>query len=675
MFLKKNNKKLSLIVVLLLVTACGGGGGSDSTPTPVTSAPPSPPVNNAPVVSSANTDMTAEINVEMDFDASKGGTTFSDSDGDSLSYSISISPANSDLRGDGPVLRGFATELGQFEINITATDGNGGSASDIFFIDFENTNQFAPSLENPNNDQITKMGLAFDYDTSQGNSTFFDFDGDTITYTVTLTPAIAGLTTDGASIRGVATELATSVVTVKANDGRGLEAEDVFTLSSVDNLPPQLQNPNFDQFGDENVPFEYDVSQGGTTFVDLEGDAITYSVSFEFPIEGLVVDGPIISGTPTSANFTVVTVTATDALGNSSQDEFFLDIFFDFSFQGVPNLPDTKFNYANPDLPAHFTDPNHPLGNVVALDNTPASNPVTDAGATLGRVLFYDPRLSSDDFISCAFCHEQSIGFSDFGQTSSGVGGSTDRHSMGLANANYYQSGKFFWDERSATLEEQVLEPIISPIELGSTLPDVVAKLIDTDFYPALFNDAFGSEEITSHEIALALAQFIRSMKSFESKFDEGVPINFSNFTEQEALGHRLFSSDAPGTTRTVNCNACHTTSAHIADTVHNTGLDIETSADEGAGNGQFKVPSLRNISVRAPYMHDGRFFSLEEVIDFYNSDVQPHVNLDENYKDTAGNVKALNLTDEEKAALIAYLNTLTDNEFLSDPKFSNPFF
>ena len=103
--------------------------------------------------------------------------------------------------------------------------------------------------------------------------------------------------------------------------------------------------------------------------------------------------------------------------------------------------------------------------------------------------------------------------------------------------------------------------------------------------------------------------------------------------------------------------------------------MTVLRGTDEGAGNGQFKVPSLRNISVRAPYMHDGRFFSLEEVIDFYNSDVQPHVNLDENYIDTAGNVKALNLTDEEKAALIAYLNTLTDNEFLSDPKFTNPFF
>ena len=495
----------------MLLTACGGGGGSAATPAPVTSAPP-PAVNNAPVVASANTDMSVEINVDLEYDASKGGTTFTDADADTLSYSLSISPANSDLQSDGSILRGIPTQLGQFEINITATDGKGGSASDIFFITFTDNNQFAPSLENPNNDQLTKMGQAFDYDTSQNGNTFLDFDGDPLTYTVTLNPAIAGLSIDGANIRGIATELATSVVTVKANDGRGGEGEDVFTLSSVDNLPPQLQNPNSDQFGDENVPFEYDVSQGGTTFVDLEGDAITYSIVFEFPIEGLEVNGPIISGTPTAAVFTNVTVIATDALGNSSQDEFFLDIFFDFSFQGVPNLPTTKFNYANPDLPAHFTDPNHPLGNVVDTDNTPASNPITDAGATLGRVLFYDPRLSSDTFFSCAFCHSQSIAFADFGQTSSGVGGSTPRHSMGLANANYYKRGKFFWDERSATLEEQVLEPIISPIELGSTLPDVVAKLIDTDFYPDLFNDAFGSEEISSHEIALALAQFIRSI-------------------------------------------------------------------------------------------------------------------------------------------------------------------
>ncbi len=337
----------------------------------------------------------------------------------------------------------------------------------------------------------------------------------------------------------------------------------------------------------------------------------------------------------------------------------------------IPLLPAVLFAYsdATSPLPAWFTA-NGPGGSVIADDNTPATNQTTDAGATLGRVLFYDTRLSSTNTISCGSCHVQSLGFGDTARFSTGVAGFTARHTMSLANARFYKRGKFFWDERAATLEDQVLMPIQNPVEMGETLDGVVAKVSAASFYPALFQAAFGSTVISSNAISLALAQYVRSMISSNSKFDKAFvgagPPNFSNFTAQEQLGQTLFTGVA-------GCAACHATNAHVLDAIHDTGLD-STITDIGTGNGSFKAPSLRNVGLRASFMHDGRFRTLQQVVAFYDSGVQANPNLDRRLQNTDGTPRRLNLTQPQRDALVAFLNTLTDSTYITAARFSNPF-
>lgn len=351
------------------------------------------------------------------------------------------------------------------------------------------------------------------------------------------------------------------------------------------------------------------------------------------------------------------------------------------------NLPDPVYNYSNIDLPMPFIQPN-----ILGQDNEPDSNQVTDWGATLGRVLFYDKALSLNNTIACASCHKQENGFADPEVFSIGFeGGITGRNSMGLTNARYYSRGAFFWDERAASLEEQVLMPIQDHVEMGMSLDVLTEKLENVDYYPDLFQLAFGDEKINAGRISKALAQFIRSMVSFQSKYDEGL-INmrpgqnpgttpFTNFTDIENLGKALFFSQR------TNCAACHGTINFVAPTPFNNGLDINSS-DNGIGgisgdlrdNALFKVNSLRNIETTAPYMHDGRFATLAEVIEHYNSGIQPHPNLAPQLRVRGNrgpdNVQPIrmNLTEQEKQALVAFLNTLTDQNFLQDERFSDPF-
>jgi cytochrome c peroxidase len=303
------------------------------------------------------------------------------------------------------------------------------------------------------------------------------------------------------------------------------------------------------------------------------------------------------------------------------------------------------------------------------LDNTPADNLLTDAGATLGRVLFYDKRLSHDDGTSCASCHKQTNGFSDPAQFSTGINGQlTARHSMALANGVYYVNGAAFWDERAESLEAQALIPIESSREMGSTLAEVVSKLSQTTFYPALFQAAFGSPEVTAERIGKAIAQFERAMVSYQAKYDTAFapgsqsPDFESVFTADELAGEALFRGAG-------RCSGCHTTRAHVGQQVANIGLDA-TVEDEGAGEGRFKTPSLRNAAVRGRFMHDGRFATLQEVIEFYNSGVQDNPSLDQGLR----NPLQLNLTPEQVLQLVAYIETLTDSVFLTSELFSDPF-
>lgn len=343
------------------------------------------------------------------------------------------------------------------------------------------------------------------------------------------------------------------------------------------------------------------------------------------------------------------------------------------------DLPATRFNYANPTLPAHL------LVQVIrAQDNEPADNPVTDAGATLGRVLFHDNRLSASQTVSCSSCHQQEHGFSDPAKFSTGFdGGLTTRNSMGLTNARYYLRGKFFWDERAATLEAQTLEPIQNHVEMGMTLDVLTQRIGNEPYYNTLFTSAFGDATVTSGRVSQALSQFIRSIASGASKYDLGVPLGFSNFTTQENLGRQIFTGGAGG------CAACHGSDNFVpGNNIFNNGLE-SPYVDKGLGEvsglasdeGFFKAPSLRNIELTAPYMHDGRFATLEDVVNFYNNGVVNHANLSPQLRLPPGppgspppGPRRLNLSETQKAALVAFLKTLTDRSVTTDPKFSDPF-
>ncbi|MFK7906657.1 MAG: cytochrome c peroxidase [Chitinophagales bacterium] len=356
------------------------------------------------------------------------------------------------------------------------------------------------------------------------------------------------------------------------------------------------------------------------------------------------------------------------------------------------DLPDTPFNYTDIEIPTHLSTNvlNGPGQNAATdNDNTPMDNPTTDEGATLGRVLFYDKNLSANQTVSCASCHKQANGFSDDAVLSIGFeGDTTRRHSMSLTNAKWYDKGRFFWDERAATLEAQVLMPFQDPVEMGMTLEEIVSAVESQAFYPALFEDAFGSEEVNTDRISKALAQFVRSMVSVSSAYDIGraqvnIPAaDFPNFTESENNGKTLFF--LPKALGGLSCVGCHSTEAFINPDAGatNNGLDLESTDDLGvfeaipnpAFLGTFKVPSLKNIELTAPYMHDGRFATLEEVVEHYNSGVQNHPNLNNSLKGTDGLPQQLNLTEQEKTDVVNFLKTLTDNVLISDVKFSDPF-
>lgn len=357
------------------------------------------------------------------------------------------------------------------------------------------------------------------------------------------------------------------------------------------------------------------------------------------------------------------------------------------------DLPEVAFDYTGVVLPEHYRVNFFPAAfqfqnAVTANDNTPNDNAVTNAGATLGRVLFYDKKLSANSTIACASCHVQAFGFSDVAALSLGFNsGMTRRHSMGLTNARFYQRGAFFWDERAASLEEQVLQPFQDPVEMGLSLEELINTLEAQPYYPPLFAEAFGSQEVTADRTARALAQFVRSIVSVDSRYDQARAevdnplMAFPTFTEAENRGKMLFFNPGPGRTP---CLGCHATEAfiNVAAGPTNNGLDAQSTDDLGvfettnnpAQRGVFKVPSLKNIALTAPYMHDGRFDHLAEVIDHYSTGIQDHPNLSPALRNGNGDPLRYNFSEEEKADLIAFLQTLTDEALVNDLKFSNPF-
>lgn len=331
-----------------------------------------------------------------------------------------------------------------------------------------------------------------------------------------------------------------------------------------------------------------------------------------------------------------------------------------------------------------------------AFDTTPDDNPTTVEGAELGRYLFYDVRLSKNNTIACASCHKQENAFADPEQFSEGFEGKrTSRNSMAIVNMRW--QSLFFWDGRAKSLEEQVLMPVQDEIEMGMTLAEMTEKLKTIDIYPDMFESAFGTSEITSDRVSKALSQFIRTLVSQNSKFDEAYGKSDAAIRQilstEEYLGYQLFIThvdpdygsgiNIPGSaSRGANCGDCHRTALFTTSTFTNNGLDSLTTdagygdiSGKGKFDGTFKTPTVRNIELTAPYMHDGRFATLEEVIEHYDEHVLDHKNLDSQISE-AGNTwpGKLNLTDQEKAALIAFLKTLTDNDFVTNPKYASPF-
>ncbi|MEM6726411.1 MAG: cytochrome c peroxidase [Bacteroidota bacterium] len=312
----------------------------------------------------------------------------------------------------------------------------------------------------------------------------------------------------------------------------------------------------------------------------------------------------------------------------------------------------------------------------------PADNPITLAGVELGRRLFYDPILSADSTQSCSSCHFQNLSFTDARNVSTGIDGiAGTRSAMALVNLGYNFNG-LFWDGSTSTLESQALLPIEDPIELHFNWPDLICKLSNHPDYPAYFREAFGinnTNQITKELAAKAMAQFERTMISDESKFDRVIYRQEEFFSDDELNGYEMFFDLASGILPDAECGHCHNAPLFTVNNYRNNGLDealdLNDFDDIGFGavtgnvfdNGKFRIPTLRNIALTAPYMHDGRFETLEEVIDHYDSGGHYADNLDPL-------IFPIGLTDEQKDQILAFLHTLTDTTSLMREEFSNPF-
>jgi len=302
----------------------------------------------------------------------------------------------------------------------------------------------------------------------------------------------------------------------------------------------------------------------------------------------------------------------------------------------------------------------------------PTDNPLTVEGVALGRKLFYEKMLSDNMTISCGSCHKQENAFDDPRPFSEGTHGAFgDRNAMAIVNLGWNTA--FFWDGRRTTMEDQAHDPVTNPIEMANTWPVVVERLQNSTVYPDLFYKSFGTRTVDSNLVVKAIAQFERTLVSYNSPFDKYYYNGDSSaLTAQEKNGLSIFTEKGL-------CNNCHLVNTQFTDNMFsNNGLDVNPVdagrmkfTGQSADRGKFKVPTLRNIAQSAPYMHDSRFKTLEEVVDFYSSKIQQSSpNIDEHMPDFGS---GLNLTMQEKADLVAFLKTLSDQEFLTNPKFSDP--
>lgn len=455
------------------------------------------------------------------------------------------------------------------------------------------------------------------------------------------------------------------------------------------NVAPVVASVVADQTA--SLGFEFSLDLSGT-FSDANNDTLTITADFGNDPKGLSLNGSTISGTLTSTGTITVTCTATDPSGATVSDMFTIDVSIDqtaiAATFGTSIDLEALDNYANQTVPDYITKIND------------GGNPITDAGATLGRVLFYDTSLSTDGTVSCASCHIQSLGFSDPGIVSTGVeGGLTGRHSMRLINTMFADEEDFFWDERAPSHEAQESQPIQDHNEMGFSgqngrpdLDTLIAQMEATEYYEELFRFVYLDANITEERIQDALAQFTKSIQSFDSRYDEGRAqvnnngANFPNFTPDENAGKTLFMQNPNN--GGAGCNRCHRAPE----------FDIAPNSDH---NGVFRVaksttefdltntrsPSLRDMvgpggSSNGPFMHDGSLATLRDVIEHYNAIQEPtsepplsdwRASLD-NRLTQGGNPQRLNLTETEKVQLEAFMLTLTGSGVYTDPKLSDPF-
>ncbi|NQV78673.1 MAG: cytochrome-c peroxidase [Lutibacter sp.] len=357
-----------------------------------------------------------------------------------------------------------------------------------------------------------------------------------------------------------------------------------------------------------------------------------------------------------------------------------LSNYFSIDFNALPNYTDQY-------IPAY-----------IIKDNTPGINAITNEGASLGRILFYDTNLSSNKTVSCASCHKQAKAFGDNNNVSEGINGETPRHSMRLVNSRFADENKFFWDERANSLEAQTTMPIQNHIEMGFSgedgglnFNDLITKLNETDYYPTLFTRAFGTSEITETRIQDALAQFVRSIQSFDSKYDSGrIQVTndnqpFPNYTPQENQGKDLFLQppvfDTIGSRIDggVGCAGCHRAPEFDIDPNSLNNGTIGTADGTGTDLTITRAPSLRDVvkqngESNGPFMHIGISTNLITVINHYDEiNTAGNNNLDQRLRPN-GNAQKLNMIQEEKDAVIAFIRTLSGTNVYIDEKWSNPF-
>jgi len=384
--------------------------------------------------------------------------------------------------------------------------------------------------------------------------------------------------------------------------------------------------------------------------------------------------------------FGIIALTSCSKNSDSDYEDVASYPFVDAEFGSSIDLENLA-NYANQSVPNYITK-NNPQGSII-----------TDAGATLGRVLFYDKKLSSNNTISCSSCHIQSKAFSDGAVASQGVNGTTGRHSMRLINVRFANERKFFWDERAINLETQTTMPIKDHGEMGfsgqngdQSFSDLLVKLSAVGYYRELFKFVYGNEEINEIKIQNALSQFIKSIQSFDSKYDTGRALSpneaqpFANFTAEENQGKNLFLTppifDTNGfrTGGGLGCNGCHNAPEFDIDP-NSLSNGIGGSINGGSDFTNTRAPSLRDVANRlgdanGPMMHTGVIASLQAAIGHYgdlSNAAANNPNLDPRLKPN-GRGQQLNLRSTEVNAVIAFLKTLSGNDVYTNPKWANPF-